>query len=105
MSRLAYVFWPVLIGLIGTEALFEDRHGSGNLREIQAVAAGKRPHRTALLHPPVATFGFDEPAEPAPRPPAIVNLPPSLSGVPAEPDRTLAGDGGLIAPQSGQVCW
>jgi hypothetical protein len=37
--RLWYALVPLLIGLIGVEALFEERAGSGNLREIQTRAA------------------------------------------------------------------
>ncbi len=37
--RFWYALVPLLIGLIGVEALFEERAGSGNLREIQTRAA------------------------------------------------------------------
>lgn len=37
--RIWYALVPLLIGLIVAEALFEERQGSGNLREIQTRAA------------------------------------------------------------------
>jgi hypothetical protein len=72
-----HALWPLLIGLIGTESLFEERHGSGNLREIQVKSAsfeGTGAHSDHTDYQPSPRF--EEVAD---------ELPPDIASNPAGP--------------------